>query len=202
MSKLFKQTPVAGEIPFDNSTNGFSSDNVQDAITESTKGGQFIQFQLIGQMNYNQYLFSGNHSYSNMDRRSGDASTGYQWGASSPITSHYSGIVADATISVRGVACSEGTPAATVTVKFELWKVGYSSEGTKLGDITFTINSGTYTIGAYWNSSITTGYGGNSSQSVSLTEGDLLALKFISTTGASYAVSIENTTVVLHLVES
>lgn len=33
-NKLYDATPVAGEIPFDNATNGFTSDNVQNAIEE------------------------------------------------------------------------------------------------------------------------------------------------------------------------
>lgn len=37
--KYYKVTPVAESIPFDNSTNGFTADNVQAAIEEAAGGG-------------------------------------------------------------------------------------------------------------------------------------------------------------------
>lgn len=202
MAKTIDISQVAKSTPFDNTSNGFVATNVQSAIEEVGKGGQYIQFQYIGKMDYNQYLFSWSHSHSAMDRRSGDASTGYQWSASAPITATYTGSVVDATLSARGVAISVLTPATNVTVTFQLWKVGSAGEGTNLGNITFTIPSASYTIGAYNNTAVATAFGGNQSQSVSVSAGDLLGLKFISTSGNANAIAIENTTVVLHLQET
>lgn len=45
MSKLFESTQVAVSIPFDNSTNGFTADNVQTAI-EQARGIKTFSFNL------------------------------------------------------------------------------------------------------------------------------------------------------------
>lgn len=37
----FVSIPLAGVVPFDNSVNGFTSDNVQDAIEEALAGAMF-----------------------------------------------------------------------------------------------------------------------------------------------------------------
>lgn len=50
MSKFFEQTPVSDQIPFDNISNGFTADNVQDAIEEAATGGaasQNFSYKLI-----------------------------------------------------------------------------------------------------------------------------------------------------------
>ena len=62
-----RMSPVATSIPFDNETNGFVSDNVQDAIEEvnnfvsSLSNETFVFFQYNGNANVNRYLelFSG-----------------------------------------------------------------------------------------------------------------------------------------------
>jgi hypothetical protein len=192
-------TPVAESVPFDNDSNGYTADNVQDAI-EETSGSriQAPQFQFIGQMNFDQYLFSGAHS-GGFSRRSGDASNGYRFGNSAPTTSLYGGTVVSATASITGIAQSTGSPAASLELKFELWKVGFNNEGTKLGDIIFNITSASYTIGDWWNSSILTAFAENQTQNVTVSAGDLLGLKFIRQTGNNKVVSITNTTVVLEI---
>lgn len=44
--KHYSVTPVAESIPFDNSTNGFTADNVQAAIEEA-KGGSTSIFSIL-----------------------------------------------------------------------------------------------------------------------------------------------------------
>jgi hypothetical protein len=198
---MIKKTPVAESIPFDNTIAQLqgSPENVQAAI-EALKSArfQYVQFQFIGQMNFDQYLYSQVHTGS-LTRRSGDASNGYQFGNSAPQTVAFSGNVKNATASIRGIAQSTGSPAANMELLFELWKVGFTGEGTKLGDITFNVVSANYTIGNWWNSSIVTAFAEEQPQDVDVSAGDLLALKFIRRTGNNNVVAVENTTVVLEI---
>lgn len=172
------------------------NNSIGQAIVKNTT--QNLIFQIIGQMNSSQYLVSGIHSVSGLlssSRRSGNSSNGYRYENSAPNMSTHSGKIISATASIRGIACSEGTPAQNLQLFFELWKVGFTSEGVKLGNIVFNINSSNYTIGSWWNSSVNTNFAENQSQNVSVQAGDLLALKFISQSGNNKVVSIENTTV-------
>ena len=194
-----QKSPHAIETPFDNSANGFDATDVQMAI-EETKGFrvQPTQFQFIGQMNFDQYLYSGIHSGS-FSRRSGDSSNGYRYSNSAPNTALYSGSVVSASASITGIAQSTGSPAASLELKFELWKVGFSNQGTKLGDIIFNINSSSYTIGNWWDSSILTAFAENQTQNITVSAGDLLGLKFIRQTGNNKVVAVTNTTIVLEI---
>lgn len=201
---MIKKTQVAASIPFDNSVANFPNNpqNVQEALEESRSARfQYQQFQKIGQMNFDQYLFTSSDQGSGY-RESGNPSNGYRFGNSAPQTVAFSGTIDNATASIRGIAQSTGTPAANLELLFELWKVGFTGEGTKIGDITFNIDTSLYTIGNWWNSSIVTAFAEEQSQAannVSVTEGDLLGLKFIRRTGNSNVVSIENTTIVLEI---
>lgn len=193
--------PVASQVVFDNSVTQLDNnpENVQEAL-ENVKGFrvQTPQFQFIGNMNFDQYLYSNTHS-DGFSRRSGDPSNGYQFGNSAPLTVLYTGTVISAAASIRGIAQSTGSPAANLELLFELWKVGFSGEGTKLGDITFDIDSSLYTIGNFWNSSVQTEFAENQAQNVDVSAGDLLGLKFIRQTGNANVVAIRNTTVVLEI---
>lgn len=201
---VIKKTQVAASIPFDNGVANFPNNpqNVQEALEESRSARfQYQQFQKIGQMNFDQYLFTSSDQGSGY-RESGNPSNGYRFGNSAPQTVAFSGTIDNATASIRGIAQSTGTPAANLELLFELWKVGFTGEGTKIGDITFNIDTSLYTIGNWWNSSIVTAFAEEQSQAannVSVTEGDLLGLKFIRRTGNSNVVSIENTTIVLEI---
>lgn len=157
-----------------------------------------LQYQLIGQMNYDQYLYSNSHAV-NLSMRSGGISNGYRYGNSAPLTALYSGKVVSATASITGVAQSTGSPAAFLELKFELWKVGFNEQGTKLGDIIFSVDSSQYTIGNWWDSSILTGFSESQNQNVNVSAGDLLALKFIRQTGNNKVVAVTNTTIVLEI---
>lgn len=202
LSKAFLRYPDrARSVLFDNSTNGFTSKEVQSAIEES-KGlrFQYAQFQLIGKLDFSEYIYSFHHLTNNGARRSGNRSNGYQFSNSAPLAAAFSGNIGFASASIRGIAQSTGTPAANLEMLFELWKVGFSSQGTKLGDIVFNINSSLYTIGNFWNASIVTGFAERQTQNVDVTAGDLLGLKFIRRTGADRVVAFENATIVLEIV--
>lgn len=202
--KLY-QSDRAEDLSFDNSVAMLDGDpdNVQEAI-EKVKGFrvQPVQFQYIGQMNYDQYLYSGVDAVSGLlsgSRRSGDASNGYRYGNSAPLTALYNGKVVSAAASITGIAVSTGSPASSIELKFELWKVGFNGQGSVLGDIIFNIDSGSYTIGNYWNSSILTAFAENQAQDVDVSAGDLLGLKFIRQTGSDKVVAVTNATIVLEI---
>lgn len=175
---------------------------INDVIDElSNLRFQFVQFQYIGQMNYDQYLFADTHKRSDDTRRSGDSSNGYRYDNSAPITCAFDGDMEHATASITGIAVSTGSPASSVQLKFELWSVGFTGEGTKLGDIIFNINSSSYTIGTYWNSSIVSAFAEEQIQTpITIDAGTLLALKFIRQTGSDKVVAITNATITLEIV--
>lgn len=189
----------ASAISFDNSVAQLdnSPDNVQDAI-EELKGFrvQSLQYQVLDNLNFTEYVYSFKD---NGGSRSGDRSNGYQFGGAAPITSLYSGKVVSAAASIKGVATSTGSPAASVELKFELWRVGFNGEGVRLGDIIFNLDSSTYTIGNFFNSSIDTDFAENQAQDVDVTAGDLLGLKFIRQQSSSTICAIRHATIVLEI---
>lgn len=199
------QSNKAIDTTFDNNVAQLDGDpnNMQNAL-EKVKGFrvQPIQFQLIGSLNFDDYLYSGSDKVSGLlsnARRSGNASNGYRYSNSAPSTSLYNGKVVSAVASITGLAVSTGSPASNVELKFELWKVGFNGEGTKLGDIIFTINSSTYNMGIWWNASVLTQFAENQAQDVDVSAGDLLGLKFIRQTGSDKVVAFQNATIVLEI---
>lgn len=193
----------AEDIFFDNSSNGFTSTNIQDAIEENSSARfQYLQYQIIGSLNYDNYLYSGSDKVSGLlfsARRSGNSNNGYRYSNCAPQTANFTGTVVSAAASITGLAVSTGSSSSTVTLHLELWKVGFNNEGTKLGDIEFDIESGSYNIGTYWNSSVLTSFSGTQIQDVDVTAGDLLALKFNSQTGSSNIVALQNITITLEI---
>lgn len=189
----------ASDVEFDNTTAQLDGnpDNVQEAI-EKVKGFrvQALQFQEIGTRNSDEYLYAFKDAGGN---RSGNGSNGYEFGNSAPLTSLYSGTVVSAAASIKGLAVSTGNIASSVELKFELWKVGFNGEGTKLGDIIFNVDSSTYTIGNWWNSSIDTDFAENQAQDVDVSAGDLLGLKFIRQQASNKVVEFKNATIVLEV---
>lgn len=238
-STLIELRTAATNI-FDNSTNGFTANDVQAAIEEANilniqenssliqsstntlnfrnnlkvtddgsstvtidvKNKVFLQYTFVGQMNFDQYLYSWQHDGSG-SRRSGDPSNGWQFQNSSPMVMPFDGIVKKATFRNRGVAQSTGTPAANMTLLYELWRVAVTGgEGTKLGDVSVTFTTAGKTIGNFWNSAVNTDLNEiNDSLNISVARGDLLGLKFIRQTGASNVVSVNNALVVLEIEE-
>lgn len=199
-------TPVDLSIPFEGieDSNGnlveppFESENVRDAIIEARNTAQshFAQFQILGQANYDQYLYSNIHLNSSA-LRSGDASNGYRYTNCAPLAAFFDGRVSTASASITGLAVSTGTPADDINLKFELWKVGFDGEGESLGEINFAIDGTKYNIGQWWNSSVLTAFAEAQAQDVMVNAGDLLALKFIRQTSSSTIVSLHNATIVL-----
>lgn len=177
--------------------------NIIDQALEAAKNlrFQYLQFQRLGQMNFDQYLFSQTDQGGN-NRESGNASNGYQFQNSAPQLVAFNGDILKATAAIRGIAQSTGTPAANLELLFELWRVGFTGEGTKIADVTFNIDTSLYTIGNFWNSSIVTAFGEEQDQtanSIAVSAGDLLGLKFIRRTGNNNVVAVENTTIVLEV---
>jgi len=189
----------ASAISFDNTVAQLDNNpnNVQDAI-EELKGFrvQTPQFQLLQTLNFDQYFYAFKDAGG---PRSGDNSNGYEFGGAAPVVSLYSGTVISASAAIKGLAVSTGSPASSVNLQLELWKVGFNGQGSKLGDIEFDIDSSQFTIGTFWNSSVDSDYEANQTQNVSVTAGDLLGLKFIRQTGNSGIVEIRNATVVLEI---
>lgn len=195
MSRI-KVTPVAESVPFDNESNGFNSDNVQSAIEEAANTGSevdFIQFQKLGNINFDQYLYSYRQA-GNSGQRSGDASNGYHFVTAEPVLCPFGGTITDVIFAIKGIAQSTGSAAANVNVNFEVWSVGFQNEGSKLGDIDISVSSGSFTIGNWWDSSIDTNFKGSEQYDISVSQGDLLAVKFIRVTGSSNAVALYSPT--------
>lgn len=192
----------AEDVVFDNSTNGFESDDVQSAIEEANKSKFYPQFQLIGDINFDDYLYSWTDTTDISQEKSGDSSNGYRYSNSAPIICPFNGTLKKGSFAIKGLAVSTGNIASTVTVNFELWSVGFQNEGTKLGDITVDVDSSTYTVGNWWNSSVDTNFKGSNTYNISISEGDLLALKFIRQQNSSNAVEIDNVTVIFEIEEN
>lgn len=206
LEQLFRfHIEEAEHIVFENDDNDFVSTNVQDAIEELKANpliAFFPQFQKIGNMNSDQYLMSYTDQVGGIlssARGGGNSSNGYRYGDSAPIACPFNGKVVSATFVIQGVAVSTGSAASQVTVNCELRNVGFTNEGNKISDLDIQIPSASYTIGNYWNASIDTNFSGSVDLDISVTKGQLLALKFDSITGNSNAVAVDNITVVLEI---
>lgn len=180
-------------------------DRFQPDFPVVTKSKFHTQFQLIGDINYDEYIYSnsdiGSQGLLGNKNRSGDSSNGYRYSSSAPIICPFTGTLDKAVFALKGVAVSTGSAAATVTVNLELWSVGFNNEGTKLGDLDFDIDSGTYTIGNWWNSSVDTNFKGSETYNIAVSEGDLLAVKFKRVQNNSNAVGIKNLTLSIQIIE-
>jgi hypothetical protein len=101
------------------------------------------------------------------------------------------------------VAQSNGSPAATMTLRYELFNVGVTGgQGTLISPVECTFTTAGKTIGNFWNSAVNTNL--NESRTYDITginSGDLLGLKFIRQTGSDKVVSIHNALVCLELLE-
>lgn len=156
------------------------------------------QFIFIGQMNFNQYLYSWQHD-GNQSRRSNEPTNSFQFSGASPIVCPYNGKVVRAVFRNRGLAQSTGAPAANMTLRYELWRgTAAGGEGTKLGDIEITFPTSGLTIGNFWNSAVNTNFTGiNDQLDIDVNAGDLLALKFIRIQSSAGVTSTHNATVIL-----
>lgn len=149
---------------------------------------QYMQFMQLDILNFDQYLTA--YRDDGDDPRSGSASNGFQFQSAGPILNIHTGSIIKANFAIKGVAISTGSPAATVTVRFEIWSVGFNGQGTKLADVDLPISSTSFTIGSFNNSFVDTNFKGSVALSVPVTENDLIGVKFDSRTGAANAVEI------------
>ena len=117
------------------------------------------------------------------DKRSG-TSTGIQNADScSPFQVPFDATIIKAVLTVKGVGVQNGSVSYPVTYQTDLYEEDFTTE-TKIADIDFTI-SNSYTVGTW--SVGNTNYKGSVSLDIDVSEGDMLALKFINGTGASLA---------------
>lgn len=160
-----------------------------------------MPFIFVGQMSYSQYLY-GYVNQSDNVRRSGNSSNGFRWTDCSPVQALFTGKIIGASVAVTGVAVSNNNTTGNKTLKVELIEVGFNGEGTSKGIISLTINGSSYTIGAYYNDSVLTGYAvGISSLNISIQVGKLYALKFISDSTDGFIVSCRNLAISLEAVK-
>lgn len=182
-----------------------TSDNVKEALEflSVPKKRFFIQYSASEQINFDNYLFAWNYDANNGARRSGNSSNGWQFFDSSPIVAPFNCRIVSGTFRNRGVAQSDGSPAANMTLRYDLFRVGVTGgEGTLISQINVTFTTAGKTIGNFWNSAVNTNL--NETRSFNITginQGDLLGLKFIRQTGSSNVVSIHNALVSLELEE-
>jgi hypothetical protein len=180
--------PSAGEIEID--------------LTPLTKRTFYAQFQRLDDLNFTDYLYSYTDIVDGSQPESGNASNGYQFQQSAPILCPFDGTVVKAIWALKGAAVSGGTVGSTVTLNTDLYSVGFNGEGTKLGDVDVDIDSSQFTIGTFFNSFVDTNFKGSSSLNIPVSEGDLLALKFIDTSGPDDVEEMRELTVCLIIKEN
>lgn len=161
-----------------------------------------MQFALPEDLNNNAtYFYSYGKFTSGTDNIRSGGSTGFaDPNQVMPILSSCKGRVLKATCVLRGAAVWNGSVTYPCTFRCELWKVGFSTEGTKLGDIDFSI-SDAYTVGTY-NTSVTTNFQGSIMLDILVEDGDMLALKWVPLTSpaASGIAGMKNAIVTLTII--
>lgn len=180
---------TASQVVFDcvDNTSGNAVWSKISGSQPGTIGGYICNYGFSEKLDYSQYL----SSYAQLDNqknrlvRSGDNSNGIRYGDASPIIMPFDATIIAATVVLKGAGVDSASIASTVFLNLELWNVGFLGEGTKIGDLVFSINSSTYTIGQWWNSSVNTDFVGSVSLSNDLSKGDRLAVKFISVEDSS-----------------
>jgi hypothetical protein len=179
--------PSAGEVEID--------------FTPLTKKTFYAQFQRLNDLNFEDYLYSFTDIVDGSQPESGNASNGYQFQSSAPILCPFNGTVVKAVWALKGAAVSGGTVGSTVTLNTDLYSVGFNGEGIKLGDVDVDIDSSQFTIGTFFNSFVDTDFKGSTNLNISVSEGDLLALKFIDTSGPDDVEEMRELTVCLIIEE-
>lgn len=149
-------------------TSGSSASYVQFST------GEFIN-------NTSVYLYASPWA-TDINLRSGDPTNGIaNAGLTRPVVCPVTGTVTEVTYVLKSVGVNQGTVSYPVAVQFELWNVGYTTQGSKIGDINASIPTsanpvGLYTVGATNFTGTTTGL------SLSVTKGMLLGVKFVNGT--------------------
>lgn len=162
----------------------------------------FIQFTTLKEFTATDYLHSFSQNNSTQNINSGHATQGYNNYNSSPILCPFTGTITLGVAAIKGIAVSTGTPSATVAVNMSLYKVGFNSEGTLLLNVEFNVDTATYTVGTFFDSSVASNFTGSESLSISVSEGDLLAVKFVRITGNDDACEVRSPTVGFLIEES
>ena len=161
----------------------------------------WLPFISVRQLNFAEYLYAYQHDGSG-GRLSGNNSNGWQFSDSSPAICPFNGRVVNALFRNRGIAQSNGSPAATMTLRYELFRVGVTGgAGTKLGDITVTFTTAGKTIGNFWNSAVNTDLNEEATQDITVNKGDLLGLRFNPQSGSAEVRSFNNALVLLEIEE-
>jgi hypothetical protein len=117
--------------------------------------------------------------------------------ACSPFIVPFDATITKAILVLKGAGVQNGSVTYPVIYQTDLYLEGFTSES-KLADIDFSI-SNSYTVGTY--SVGNTNFKGSTTLSISVSEGDMLALKFINGNGASVVGQSANAFVVLILEE-
>lgn len=151
--------------------------NVPQYVEFST--GEFIN-------NTSVYLYVSPWT-TDLNLRSGDASNGIaNAGITRPLVCPVTGTLTEVTYVLKSVGVNQGSVVYPVTVQFELWNVGYTTQGSNLGSINASIPTsanpvGLYTVGATNFTGTTTGL------SIAVTQGMLLGVKFVNGNTTSIA---------------
>lgn len=130
--------------------------------------------------------------------RSGNAQGLSFQGACNPIQLHDNGKIISANLTLKGAGASSGTVTYPVIYKAELWNVGWTTEGTKIADLNFQLTSGVgnYSVGTTNAKVNLTGL------DISVSLGDLLALKFVNGNGNSEVAQMLNAFVTIEIEEN
>lgn len=173
-------SPVAGMKIYNTTT---SQEEIYNGTSWFSGIYKFMYSLTEGISNNTQYFYSWNKG----NIRSGNASGIQGVDNSSPIIIHKDGNIKGASLTLKGAGVQNTTVTYPVTYTAELWSVGFTSEGTKLADIEFSIDN-TYTVGTFAVGA-TNFKGSVSGLSISVSSGDVLALKFNHAPSGSTAAS-------------
>ena len=128
---------------------------------------------------------------------------GLNQSALAPFPAPWAGTIGKRTILFNALATDSGSSASTLTLKCELWKIGGSTEGTKLGDMNIVFSKGSLTIGTFQDTSANqAGKASDSNSAASFSEGDGLAFKYIDGTGTSQIKAHKDLFLIVELIKS
>lgn len=171
----------------------------QSSSVPPGSGGCFAQFSFNHEMDYDQYLVSwADDDIHNQKLKRSGHEDGMENGDCAPIIIPVDATIVSAILTMKGGSVSGGTVGSTVLATFELWNVGWTSEGTKVADLIFTIDTSSNPLGQWWNpwqqdanlvSSI--------SVNANLNVGDRLAIKFKQGSGSENLCTALGTSIIL-----
>lgn len=186
-----------------NVVNTFDDPPISEITTMTQIKTFYPQFQFGSEMDWSQYLVSWTDGITQNNKlQRSNCNNGLRWGNTSPILIPFSGNISKATCTVKGMSVSTGNPSSICELKFELWKVGWTNEGTILGNIIFNVDTFIYPVGQWWNAyQYNTNFIGQTDLDIDVNIGDMLALKFIRQQGDDKIVTCLSTTVIFEINE-